>query len=267
MELLRDGTLEESDVVFCEWPRNKHFLQLRDERNLRFRLNQLPVVSGQLHHKKRFARLLKHRPYALRTFIESRYRRLRGVWVEKPYNVDRGEGITFLRDPRRWRRKKHVLQRYVDDPWLVQGRKNEVRMFARIDDDGSVRVYREALVRLAYRPFTIDDLDPLIHNGNILFQQRMGATSIEQHLLTDLVSDDELLQSMVDVVHDTVAVLQSKRRFRGTRDFEVLGYDFVVDREKVPFLIEVNRSPGLYFEDDVNSRFYHGMFSAIYRDI
>jgi hypothetical protein len=47
----------------------------------------------------------------------------------------------------------------------------------------------------------------------------------------------------------------------------VLGYDFVVDREKVPFLIEVNRSPGLYFEDDASSRFYHGMFPAIYRDI
>jgi len=278
MGLLRDGSLDESDVVFCDWPRYEHFRLLRKERNLNFRMSQLPVASEQLQHKKRFTRHLKRRPYVLRTYLESCLRQLRGVWVEKPFNVDRGEGITFFRDPRRWRRKKHLLQRYLGDPWLVHGRKNEIRLLARLDDDGSALVYREGLVRVAHRPFVLEDLDPLIHNSNPSFQLREGVMEIEQHLLSELVSADKLLDSMIEIVQDTVAMLRRKRRFEGSGDFEVLGYDFVVDRSGTPFLLEANRFPGFYLDQDVGpvlnsrvsigcSRFYLGVIQALYRDI
>jgi hypothetical protein len=267
MEMLRDGTLAESDVVFCEWPRYEHFRVLRGERKLSFRLTHIPEASEQLHHKKRFTRRLKRRPYVLRTYLESCRRQLRGIWVEKPYNLDRGEGITFLRDPRRWRREKHLLQRYLEDPWLIRGRKTEVRMMARIDDDGSVRVYREALVRAALRPYSLADLDPMIHNSNAAFQVRMGVEDVEQYLLSELMSDETLLDTMVEIVHDTVAMLRRKRRFGGSDDFEVMGYDFVVDAGGTPFLLEANRSPGLYFDSDICRRFYLGMLRELYRDL
>jgi hypothetical protein len=267
MELLRDGSLAESDVVFCEWPRYEHFRLLRDEQNLRFRLNQIPVASQRLHHKRWFSRQFKRRANVLRTYLGSCRRRLRGVWVEKPYNLDRGEGITFLRDPRWWRKKRHLLQRYLEDPWLVNGRKTEVRLIAKINDDGSVRVYREGLVRVALRPYTLEDLDPLIHNSNAPFQKRMGVEAIEQHLLSDLSPDGKLLDAMVEIVNDTVATLRRKRLFRGTDDFEAMGYDFVVDRTGTPFLLEANRFPGLHFDQEVCTRFFNGMIRELYRGI
>lgn len=266
MGLLRDGSLEESDVVFCEWPRYEHFRLLRSQQGLGFRLNQIPLASEQLHHKKRFTRHFRRRPYVLRTYLESCFRQLEGVWVEKPYNLDRGEGITFLRDPRRWRRKGHLLQRYLEDPWLVRDRKTEIRLIARLDDDGSVRIYREGLVRVALRPYSLADLDPMIHNSNAAFQQREGV-KVEQYLLSELRPDGKLLDAMVEIVEDTVKLLRRKRHFGGSGDFEAMGYDFVVDRAGTPFLLEVNRFPGLYFDQDVCSRFYYGMFPALYGDI
>jgi hypothetical protein len=267
MGLLRDGSLEECDVVFCEWPRYRHYRRLRTERRLAFRLNQIPVATQQIQHKKRFARHLHRRPYVPRTYLALCLRRLQGIWVEKPYNLDRAEGITFLRDPRGWWRRGHLLQRYLDDPWLVNDRKTEVRVLARISDDGSVRVHREGLVRVALRPFTLDDLDPLIHNSSLSFQRRMGVKEPEQHLLSELVFNGNLLDAMVEIVHDTVAMLREKGRFTGSDDFELIGYDFVVDRSGTPFLLEANRFPGLWFDVDVSARFYIGMLRALFHDI
>ena len=203
--LARAASLDDGDVVLCEWPRYEHFCRLRSERGLIFRLNMIPEASERLHQKQRFARYFGRRPYALRTYRESSRRRLRGLWVEKPFNVDRGEGISFLRDPGVWRREGHVLQRYLEDPWIVRGRKTEVRMIARIDDDGSVRVHREGLVRVAHRPFTLAESDPLIHNANSAFQRRQGIADVEQYLLTEVSPHEGVIDEMAGIVADTVA--------------------------------------------------------------
>jgi hypothetical protein len=119
---------------------------------------------------------------------------------------------------------------------------------------------------VALRPFTLADLDPMIHNSNAAFQQREGV-KVEQYLLSELESDEKLLDVMVEIVEDTVAMLRRKRLFGGSGDFEAMGWDFVVDRGGTPFLLEVNRFPGLYFDQDVCRRFYSGMFPALYGDI
>jgi hypothetical protein len=90
---------------------------------------------------------------------------------------------------------------------------------------------------------------------------------VEQHLLSELVSDERLLDAMVEIVHDTVAMLRRKRRFGGSTDFEAMGYDFVVDRSGTPFLLEANRFPGLYFDRDVPRRFFLGALRALYADL
>jgi len=267
MEMLRDGSLEECDVLFCDQPRYEHFRRQRGERGLSFRLNQIPEVSDGIHNKKTFTRYLSDRPYVLPTYLKRCFRRLRGIWVEEPYNLDRGEGISFLRDPGWWHRKKHLLQKYLEDPWLVNDRKTEVRLIVRLDDDGSVLTHREGLVRVAHRPYALDDLDPLIHNANAAFQARMGVERIEQYLLSDLAADGTLLDAMVEIVHDTVAMLGRTQQFGGSGDFEAMGYDFVVDRAGTPFLLEANRFPGLYFDDDVTTRFYLGVLDTLYRDL
>ncbi len=262
--MARAASLEEADVVFCEWPRHALYRDLRRDRRLPYRLNQIPDVTSEIHRKERFAQILRRRPHALETYVEAGPRRLRGLWVEKPFNVDRGKGIRFLKDPRSWRKHGHVLQRYLDTPWLVNERKAEVRVIALLFDDGSVRVYRDGLVRCAHRPFSLDDLDPLIHNSNSLFQLRHGVDEVEQHLLSDLVREPEMMNAMVAFIEDSVEMLRRKKSFGGTRDFEMVGYDFIVDEDGYPWALEANRFPGLYFGTPVADRFYMSLIEDLY---
>lgn len=265
MGLIRDGSLTTCDVLFCDWPRYGHFRQIRSERRLRYRLNQIPHASGRLHHRKYMTRLLRSRPYVPQTFLKFCPFPLRGIWVEKPFDTDRGFGISFLRNPVLWRRKDHCLQRYIEDPWLVDGRKTDARMFALIHDDGSVQVHRDALLRVARLPFSLEDLDPMIHNANVQFQMRMGVERVEQHIVSELLPNGALLDAMVGIVNDCVAMLGKQSRFGGTGDFEVMGFDFAVDGKGTPFLLEANRFPGLRFDNEVCSRFYRGMIRDLFR--
>ena len=102
---------------------------------------------------------------------------------------------------------------------------------------------------------------------NLAYQHRVGVAEVEQHLLTEKAPFPGLIDRMVAVVNDTVSILDRKERFLGTGDFEAMGYDFVVTRRGTPYLLEVNRFPGLYFDGGVAERFYRGMIPAIYRGL
>ncbi len=264
--LLREGSLAECELVYCDKARHPHFSRLREEQGLGFRLNHVPEASNRLHRKQAFSRLLADRPYLPKTHLESCLRPLRGVWVEKPFNLDWGRGIRFLRSPWGWRKPQHLLQRYVEDPWLVGGKKAGVRVVARVDDDGGVRVHREGLVQVAGKPFSLEDLDPRIHNTNVNFQQRTGSEEVETHLLSE-TAPDGTVDELVAVVRDTVAILEKQGRLRGSRDFEMIGYDFVVDRHGEPHLLEANRMPGFHLEPVNRGRFYRGAAHALFGDL
>ena len=122
-------------------------------------------------------------------------------------------------------------------------------------------------MRVAHRPYSLDDLDPMIHNSNLPFQKRMGVKKVEQYLLSELIADEKPLDAMVEIVHDTVAVIRREKRFKGSDDFELMGYDFILDRGGRPHLLETNRFPGLWFNHEVSSHFYREMIRTLYRDI
>ena len=261
--IVAPGCWRDCDVFLCDWAQYADAHALRAARGLGYRLNHLPTASERLHHKKAMTRLLDGRPYLPRTFLGRAPRGLEGLWVEKPYNLDRGRGITFLRAPRRWRREHHLLQRYVEDPWLINGGKTEVRMLARLDDDGSILAYEDGRIRVADRPYDPASNDPRVHNANAMFQQRAGTASVDQHLMSERAPDAAIVPAMVDIVRDTAAVLTRAGVFERSADFEILGYDFVIDRDHRPWLLEVNRSPGFYFDTDGARRFYLGALEAL----
>lgn len=260
----QDGPLESSDVVLCDWSRYHHFRELRLARGLGFGLCHVPEVSERLHHKKLLARTLAGRPYMLETYLGKAPWRLRGLWAEKPYNLDRGEGISFVRAPRQWRKKHHLLQRNLDEPWLIGGRKTDVRMLARIDDDGTIRVHPEARVRVAHLPYDLASDDPLVHNANPMFLERAGITQPEEHLFSEVTPHPEALEAMVAIIEDTAAILRAKDVFGDTDDFELLGYDLILDRHGRPHLLEVNRSPGFHDSSEIHARFYLGALQSLF---
>ena len=62
-----------------------------------------------------------------------------------------------------------AVQKYVEDPLLILGFKFDMRVWALVDMEQGVYLYREGVLRLSSSPYAPDDLDDLFsHLTNIL---------------------------------------------------------------------------------------------------
>ena len=119
------------------------------------------------------------------------------LWILKPTNLADGEGVRILWQFDSWKfdklrelyqdpnedfldpaiidgRRKYIIQRYIKNPLLLQGRKSEIRLYWLIAclDPLLVLLYKEGTVRLNSLPFVLDDFDnPLVHVTNV-YQQK-----------------------------------------------------------------------------------------------
>ena len=226
----RAASFEEAECAFIQKDAYAEWVWRRREAGSRVALSQLPHVSRLLVAKAPLARLIGGRPYALETFVDHHAEPLTGLWVEKPSEGGCGVDIRFLRDPGPWHEPGHVLQRYLDAPLLIDSRKFDVRVLARIDDRGTIRIHREGLIRLADRPFDTTSLDPLIHNSNASFQQREGIGRERTHFLSELPNGRDAAKRIAEIVDDLGRLLREADAFEGSADFELLAIDFLIER-------------------------------------
>jgi hypothetical protein len=178
-------------------------------------LNHFPgewamVNKGELAARLRaFDRSRPRRFPALRTFFPETYRlhvkierdaflaqlpaedTEENLWVLKPTDLADGEGVRVLWRFEELRRAAqalergdaepfapfahHVIQRYLKDVLLLEGRKSEIRLYWLIAgvDPLLVFLYREGTVRMSTLPFKLADYDnPLIHVTNVQRQKQ-----------------------------------------------------------------------------------------------
>ena len=110
------------------------------------------------------------------------------LWILKPCDASRGMGISilwqfdelreFYTNPKEHdfdpQEERYIIQRYIQNPLLLEGRKSEIRIYWLVAslDPLIVLMYREGTVRLNTMPFTLDDFEnTLIHVTNV-FQQK-----------------------------------------------------------------------------------------------
>ncbi|KAA0165443.1 hypothetical protein FNF27_07646 [Cafeteria roenbergensis] len=108
----------------------------------------------------------------------------RNLWLVKPANANRGNGIEVvdtLADARAclegvasrasmgvqgtW-----VVQKYIENPLLLAGRKFDLRVWVLVTDDGDVFVHGPGYVRTSSEAFTMDNTDRRVHLTNYCLQ-------------------------------------------------------------------------------------------------
>ena len=139
------------------------------------KINQLPGLSA-LGRKDRlwlgYARLQERFPqqftFLPRTFIlpeqqaevEQELRETGRPMIVKPPNYYCGIGIKMVSKPEQIpsRRGRLVVQRYIDQPFLIRGLKFDLRVYVLLTSTAPLRmfVYEEGLVRFATAPYTND---------------------------------------------------------------------------------------------------------------
>jgi len=245
-----------------------------------------------------------------------------GVWIAKPIGRAQGRGI-FLFDrlaqvadwSRRYRAgaaggrglegervESYVVQRYVERPYLLGGKKFDLRIYSLVTSFSPLRayLYRGGFARFSAQRFSMarrDISDNLIHLTNVAVQ-REGARQMEEgrgagegtgtggkgspggpgggalkwdvrslrlHLCMrhGAAAAAQLFSDIEEVVVRSLLSAQSSV-IHDRRCFELYGFDIILDEELKPWLLEVNASPSLSADSHEDYLLKFGMLDDVF---
>jgi len=210
------------------------------------------------------------------------------IWIYKPSNESRGRGIEimwrFNKLRRRYRKlgnqpitdpdAQGIIQRYIPRPLLLNGRKSEMRIYWMVAslDPLLVLVYREGTVRLNSLPYQLDKFDnQLIHVTNVYQQKnhpdfdpsvvlKWRFADLAKYLSEDLgvAGPDFIDTELMPRINRILAWVTRAGRADLFRNhprrgdcFAVFGADIILDENLNPWLTEIQKGPGLSFDDEV----------------
>lgn len=199
----------------------------------------------------------------------------RTMWIVKPGNNNRGRGIVVCesadavqahlaeaKEGSRW-----VLQKYIENPLLLGGRKFDIRQFVLLTPDLRCFMYRDSYVRTSATPYDASSTDRAVHLTNDYVQKQLetfGAfedanklsfSELQSVLDAQPLADGRVLSVERDlwpamrrcVAHVFGSVLpEFVTAASHGRGFELFGLDFMVDDTGLVQLIEINTSPALF---------------------
>ncbi|XP_074067950.1 putative tubulin polyglutamylase TTLL9 isoform X1 [Macrotis lagotis] len=210
-------------------------------------------------------------------FVEE-FRKTPGItWIMKPVARSQGKGIFLfrkLKDIIDWRKdvsryddqkddipvENYVAQRYIENPYLIGGRKFDLRVYVLVMSYIPLRawLYRDGFVRFSNTRFTLSSIDDhYVHLTNVAVQKtspdydpEKGCKWMIQRFRQYLTSKhgpetvEKLFQDMDNIFIKSLQSVQ-KVIISDKHCFELYGYDILIDQNFKAWLLEVNASPSL----------------------
>jgi len=230
---------------------------------------------------------------ALATFAASD--RAPALYIVKPIRSSGGQGIELAsRAEDALDRQDVVVQRYLDRPYLVNGRKGHARIYGLITSINPLRayVYGEGLIRFApgvydTAPEHAADVsrhitNTALHTGHPDLVISQDPTQEDQGLIWSLsallrritaggLDGDQTMREIRDLVAWFVRQLQADGLFERqaaagpARSFgpKLFGLDVLIDADGHPWLIEMQRAPaakGAPLVERINADMYCDLF-------
>jgi tubulin polyglutamylase TTLL9 len=242
-------------------------------------------------------------------FVEE-FKKIGGVWIMKPIGSAQGKGIflfTRLSEISDWKTdfkylkapantkatpateenkevEAYVVQRYLQYPLLVGGKKFDMRLYALVTSFNPLRVYqyRRGFARFTnfrYSSNADDIYNEFIHLTNVAIQktadnydERTGGKMELQALKVYLMSKhgveriDALFWEIQMIILRSLLAVQPVM-IQDRHCYELYGYDIIIDQDLKPWLLEVNASPSLTAntrEDySMKCEMLHGMLDIV----
>ena len=205
------------------------------------------------------------------------------LWLIKAINLNRGMGIKVENDldkiekeiieindnlkmeisNKKKRKCKCILiQKYIEKPLLYQGRKFDIRLWVLFigNKPDDVYIFKEGHLKATCGNYDLNSKDLFIHLTNYSIQKynsdfskiEIGNEIPFKDLQKDLDSKkikinfrNNIYPKIVRIVRITAGAAKDKiNRMKRKNCFEIYGYDFMIDDNYNPFLIEINTNPG-----------------------
>lgn len=220
-------------------------------------------------------------PAEYHIFVEEFKKNPGSVWIMKPVARSQGKGIFLfkkLKDIIDWRKEDYyrvstdekkdekeppetyIVQRYIENPYLIGGRKFDIRVYVLVTSYMPLIVwlYRDGFARFSNTRFSLDSIDDTyIHLTNVAIQKtapdydpekgcKWSPLRLRKYLTAKHgLEEVENLFRLIDEIIITSLQAVQKILINDKHCFELYGYDILVDENLKPWLLEINASPSL----------------------
>ena len=174
-----------------------------------------------------------------------------------------------------------LLQKYIERPLTYKNRKFDIRMWVMYTFKDELFVFREGHLKATSDNYDVNSIDPYVHLTNYSVQKHNSNFSKEeigneisfksfQEELNKMKSGIKFKKDILPKIHNIIRItfkaVQKKIIFYGKRKcFEIFGYDFLIDEEFNPFLIEINTNPGLEESSPLIKMLVHRMVDDAFK--
>ena len=159
--------------------------------------------------------------------------------------------------------RRIIIQKYIERPLLYKGRKCDMRVWVLITQNLKVYFFKEGHLKTCSIPFDIESKDAYTHITNYSFQKYNECFQKyekgnevpfydfqkfidEQYPDKNYKLNINLYSQIKEIVAISMKSVKEQIDKNGnTYQFEIFGYDFMLDENFNLFLIEVNTNPGL----------------------
>ncbi|KAJ3402614.1 putative tubulin polyglutamylase ttll2 [Chytriomyces hyalinus] len=208
----------------------------------------------------------------VRLYAEEEEKGEKSTWICKPADLSRGRKIFVFRNLQHLQYDCNaILQRYIPNPMLISGYKFDLRCYVcvRSFNPLNIYLYNEGLTRFATAPYdmqnltnqfshltntSINKLSPTLNDS----KEGVGAGckwtlgKLREYFKTEQLPFDKLWDRMKAIMILTLLPVASEVKEPLEGCFELYGFDIIVDESLRPWLLEVNLSPALTVDSDVD---------------
>lgn len=197
-------------------------------------------------------------------------------WIIKPPASARGTGVKVIH---KWsqvpKSKPVIVQRYLSDPYLINGTKFDLRIYVLVPSIEPLRIYvfEDGLVRFASEKYSLSNKsfsNRFVHltnysinrksssytaneDGNLCQGHKWTLKTFWTYMSNSGIDIEKIQDSITDMIIKTIMCAEGpisrllKIYAKSSYNcFELFGFDIMLDKNLRPWLLEVNISPSLH---------------------
>ena len=174
-----------------------------------------------------------------------------------------------------------IVQKYLDNPLLYKKRKFDIRCYVLVDGNLNVYFCREGHLKGSSEFYDINTTNKFIHITNHSLQKK--SAKFEQYEYGNEMSyadfkkfmkEEQIpLEKFNNMIEDMKILVKISFKSVGKKllkvtpvfCFEIFGYDFILDNDFRPWILEINNNPGLGISSPVIQKLVPRMFDDALR--
>ena len=195
------------------------------------------------------------------------------LWIVKPVASAQGKGIFLTREEAKIPKKSaHVVSQYISNPLLIEKFKFDLRIYVAITSFNPLRVYLfdEGIVRFASCEFSLENIESrFAHLTNYSINKqndekeiaaiKWSLQQLKDHFMTNELDWETFWCKVKDLIIKTVLSVETIVNNgmdmyvpHRSNCFDLLGFDVMVDTDLQPWLVEVNLSPSMGCDGEID---------------